>query len=228
MNTYTHYRLAAMLEPLFAPQQLADYYWGAVAPDVRYLAGQPRAQTHRSRTELLALHARYPQCASFIQGYQVHCLLDEIDLTKVILGAFPLNLLGGLLRGKFNQHHAAVLVELHYLQGPHLPRPFGGDHNPVLEGMNITAEDSRAFSEGIREYLVTPTIACALATFQRLGFTRTGQGEKYTRAARSLENKRLLRSLLLWGVRNARLERHVESHVRAALAEFSNKGFVVS
>jgi hypothetical protein len=228
MNTYTHFYLASKVEALFSPQQPADYFWGAVAPDVRYLAGLPRAQTHRARGDLMAMHARHPQCQSFLQGYQVHLLLDEIDLPRLILSAFPFSLFGRALRGKINQHKAAVLVELHYLQGPHPARPFGGGHNAVLDEIGLSPDDSRAFSDGLREYITAPSIDTAMTTFRRMGFIRTGQGEKYARAAHALGKSHIQRALMLWGVRNAQVEQKVVSHVREALKALSSKGFVVA
>ncbi len=64
---------------------------------MRYLAGLPRQQTHLPRAAIRAWLPAYPALHSFILGYQVHCLLDEIDLARVVGRAFPFNLLRALL-----------------------------------------------------------------------------------------------------------------------------------
>ena len=66
MNPYSHIVIASRLESLVQPQDPPEYYWGAVAPDMRYLAAMRRAQTHLSPQELVAFFDRYPRLESFV------------------------------------------------------------------------------------------------------------------------------------------------------------------
>jgi hypothetical protein len=217
MNTYTHAILAKRLETLFQPEQTGAYYWGAVVPDIRYLCGFPRDRTHLSRAAVLEMESRYPQLKSFLQGYRVHCLLDEINLTQVLCQALPLRLFGRRLSNRISLQQAAVLVELYYLKQPQQILPFVGGPNDVLTELGISVEDAQTFANGISDYLSAPSITTALTTFDRLGFIRSGRGETYIRAARSLERNWPLKALLLWSVKNIHLERKAENHVRSAL-----------
>jgi hypothetical protein len=78
MNPYSHLVIASKLEAQVRPENAAEYYWGAVAPDVRYPARMQRDRTHHHRQKSWT-DARQPAW-SFLLGYTVHCLADEIDL----------------------------------------------------------------------------------------------------------------------------------------------------
>jgi hypothetical protein len=46
MNLYSHAVLANQLQSLVDPVNPAEYLWGTVAPDIRYLVGLRRQTTH--------------------------------------------------------------------------------------------------------------------------------------------------------------------------------------
>ena len=77
MGPYSHYFLAAKLAPILKPGDPAAYHWGAIVPDIRYLAKIRRADTHLEQDRIREMAARYPHLSSFLLGYQVHCLIDE-------------------------------------------------------------------------------------------------------------------------------------------------------
>ncbi len=184
---------------------------------MRYLAGVRRQQTHLPREAVRAWHAAYPHLRDFILGYQVHCLLDEIDLAGVVGRAFPLNLLV-LLRGKgFSSHQAAALVELYYLQTPAPPEPVSGEHNAILDSLGITAGHSAAMASALREYLAAPSFQSALRAFQQMGLAADARIERYIRPAQVLEKRPALRALLLLAVRASGLERLAIRHVQRAV-----------
>ena len=45
MHIYSHLVVAHALLPHLQPASPSEYYWGAVAPDIRYAAGLRRRQT---------------------------------------------------------------------------------------------------------------------------------------------------------------------------------------
>ena len=128
MTPYTHLVIASKLEPLVGPEDLAEYYWGAVAPDMRYVAAMRRAQTHLSAQQIIELGQRYPHLGSFLQGYLVHCLADQMDLGRVFFRHLPFC----LLKGTLTQRHLAVLLELYYLEHQVVNPTLSGTHNEVL------------------------------------------------------------------------------------------------
>ncbi len=53
MGPYSHIVIANELETFIKPDNLQEFYWGAVAPDVRYVVrGMPKKQTHLSSSIL--------------------------------------------------------------------------------------------------------------------------------------------------------------------------------
>jgi hypothetical protein len=88
MGPYSHYTLATRLEPSLQPENRKTYYWGAVAPDIRYLANMRREQTHLGLERINELKSYYPHLRSFLSGYQVHILTDQIDVSQAVGAAF--------------------------------------------------------------------------------------------------------------------------------------------
>ena len=65
MNPYSHIVVASKVETLVHPENTQDYYWGAVAPDIRYLAAMQRWQTHIPSERIVSLISQYPDLKSF-------------------------------------------------------------------------------------------------------------------------------------------------------------------
>jgi hypothetical protein len=219
MNTYTHYYLASLVEPIVQPRLPGDYYLGAIIPDVRYAAHVPRQQTHVSQARLRELRTRHPDLKSFLSGYQVHCLLDEIDLTRVIGPAFPLNLISRVTRRKFSQQQLTVLAELYFIQNPRLSWKIHETHNEALSDLGIRPDQTTIFLDGMKGYLPFPSFKTAISSFQKLGFVESARLEKYMNIYQSLERNPLLKAILLWSVRNAKVDEFSVRYVQRRLKE---------
>ena len=111
MNPYSHLVIAAKLEALIKPDTVQDYYWSAVAPDIRYVADLPRQQTHIPSERMVEFFSQYPDLQSFLQGYLVHCLSDEIELRQVFLQHFPFS----VLKNNLSHQQIAAILELFFL-----------------------------------------------------------------------------------------------------------------
>jgi hypothetical protein len=220
MNSYTHIVLAQQAAPLLQPQDPDAYYWGAIAPDARYLANIRRSQTHISQEELQLFMKQYPEQRSFLLGYMVHCLLDEIDLSRVVGARFPLN----LARGKFSSQQMGVLVEFYFLRSKAAARSIHAAHNPILEAVGIEAQYSAAFGQAISEYLADPCVSSAVSAFQNMGLLKDRRIEKYLGAADTLNRSWLLKQILLTSVRRAGLERIAGEKIALRLAAAAGPG----
>jgi hypothetical protein len=217
MNPYSHYLLASKAAPFIQPDHPAEYYLGSIIPDVRYLAGMRRDQTHLSREQIQSYRSTYPRLASFLQGFQVHCLIDEIDVAGLVSAAFPLNLLKRLLRKSFSQQQITALAELYFIQSPRMDWHIAENHNEVLTDLGITPSQTQAYLAAMKEYLPSPSFETALSCFQKIGWMKSARAEKYLQAYQSLERNRMVKNLLLMGIRNANLEQVVVNHVRSAI-----------
>jgi len=207
MNLYTHAVLANHLLTRVDPVDPAEYLWGAVAPDIRYLAGMSRQTTHLPDEEIVAWFTRYSGCKSFIQGYRVHCLLDQIDTVEVVGRVFPLNLLRWVSRKKLSSQQMAVVIELYYHKVFPQGLSLAGKHNPILEDLGIRADLTASYKSALAEYLASPSFETAIASFAKFGIIEDTRIEKYINAYRRIESNPLLLWVLMTSVKNAQLEK---------------------
>ena len=213
MGPYSHYYLASRLESRLRPEQAAEYYWGAVAPDIRYLAQMRRDQTHLAPEALAELPNRYPHLASFVLGYQVHCRLDQIDVAQWVSRAFPLRWMGKQLSAQ----RATMLVEIFFLRQGVAGMALSGSHNELLDDLGVAPEHSTAFATALQSYIGSHSLDGAVSAFQQIGMIENSRVEKYQRVYEFLRGKKLLLTILLWGVRNAHIEQRAIEHVLGAV-----------
>jgi len=187
MGPYSHFVLATRIKTLVKPENEGEYYWGSIIPDIRYLAQMRRAQTHLDEQRIRELIDRYPQLTSFLQGYRVHCLLDEIDLQEIVGKVFPLNILKSIFQKELSQQQITVLVELYFIQTVHTPQSIAGDHDEILAELGIKSTHTEKFSSAMQSYFDSPCFETALTTFRRLGMVDNSRIEKYISAASKLE-----------------------------------------
>lgn len=217
MGPYSHYVLAAKLAPVLQPHDPAAYAWGSIIPDIRYLAGMRRDHTHLNQVRLRALASRYPHLASFLLGYQVHCLLDEIDVSWVIGAAFPLNVIGRALRKNVSQQQLTMLAEMYFLQSTVMDIAFAGGHNEVLNDLGVTPDQTGTFFQAMQAYFRFHSLDAAISAFKEIGMIKNGRLEKYQNAYEAMRRSKLMNDILLLSMKNARLEAHATNHVLSSL-----------
>ncbi len=210
MNLYTHLLLASRLESHLQPADPPDYLWGAVCADIRYLAGLPRDRTHLSPAQIDVYQCAYPELESFLRGYRVHCLLDEINLEHVLGRRFPLRLF------RLRQRHLAVMVELDAIRS--LPGAFvlSGRHNPVLADLGISAGQASDFAGLLHQYLASPSMRSVLNALRQFGLLDDARVQEYLRAATAFGRNWLLQRIFSSVIRRAGLERAAVEYVLSA------------
>lgn len=218
MGPYSHYILAQALCGALKPDDPADYFWGAIIPDIRYLAEMRRERTHLSQTAIQEYAARYPHLKSFLLGYTVHCLIDQYDFPKAVSAAFPLNLLQRARRKTFSPQQMTMFVEMYFLQALPVESKICGCHNEMLGDLGITPEQTNLFFQAMQEYIQSHSFEGALAAFQKIHMIENGRIEKYPRVYQSMQSNSIQQTLLILSVRNARLEQRVPQYVRVHLA----------
>ena len=135
MGPYSHIVIASKLEKTIGPDNLQEYYWGAVAPDIRYLVtGMARSETHIPVEKILDYQVQHPQLKAFLQGYLVHCLSDELDLPLIIQKKFPFN----LQKKKLTPQHCSVILEFYNIERVKpIQYKLSGRDNLVLSELGI-------------------------------------------------------------------------------------------
>lgn len=191
MNPYSHLAIAAQIEADIRPVNRQEYYWGAVAPDVRYTAATWRAQTHLPPEEVTSFFEKYPKLESFLQGYLVHTITDLLKFRALLEQRILLWPLLMIVSGRFT----TVLLETYYIEKMPLRVEFSGAPNPILRDLRIADEHVYAFADALRPFATAPSFTTALGFLRALrpGSQRV---EAYARAAGFIEQNRYLKSLL--------------------------------
>lgn len=213
MGPYSHFILAAQLAPHLQPEPAADFYWGAIVPDIRYLANMRREQTHLNQERLRQLKQSYPQFHAFLLGYEVHCLIDRVDLTQCIGHAFPLNLLQRMRGKPFSQEQLTILAEMTYLQKPANNPAYLWEHNPILDELGITPDQTALYAGALSGYIRSHSMDTALAAFQAIGMINHARFEKYQKAYHATQGNFLINTLFRISMKTARLEQRVKQSV---------------
>lgn len=191
MNPYSHLAIAAQLEADIQPANREEYYWGAVAADVRYIAGVRRSQTHLSPEEVVVFFEKYPEMESFIQGYLVHTVTDLIKFRALLEQRILLWPLLMIASGRFS----TALLEMYYIENRPLRVKLSGAPNPILRDLRIADKHVYAFADALQPFAAEPSTETALGFLRALrpGSQRV---EAYASAVGFIEQHRYLKSLL--------------------------------
>lgn len=213
MFLYAHLALAHIAAVRLQPAFLDEFAWGAIIPDIYRLAGMERSQTHLKKQTMEGVIKGYPEQRSFVQGYRVHLLLDEIDLVKSIRLTFP------VIQSKpiFSQYFARYLSESNlkllvedYFLGSNLHQRLSavsGKQNDILTKLGICQDMVEAYAARAQAYLYKRPIKNR--SVQNL---ETELNDLYAIrddicTYRQLRRNPLLYSILTLAVKNAGLER---------------------
>ena len=201
------------MESRLRPEDPQAYYWGSVAPDIRYLAGISRNQTHITTEKICEYMVQYPNLRSFLQGYLVHCLTDQIDLASILYHCFPLN----LLKGKLSPKHLVVLLEFFYLENVTLNKKLSGRYNAVLEEMGVNETHVQTFVQVVTKYLSSPSLVTGISLVQQLGILDDSRIEEYFAAAERFQKSWIQKNLLFLSLRIGKISEQITSSVIAML-----------
>jgi hypothetical protein len=192
VHIYTHLVLAHSLQPHLQPSDPPAYNLGSIIPDVRYLAGARRRQTHLTALQLLAYGQRFPHLASFLLGYQVHCEIDLLDLTRLLFEHTPFRLLRPLRQLQLS----ALLIEEHFLENTRINPVISAESNEMLSELGIEAQHVHQFAEGTRRFLEQPSLQAELTALQDANVLQDRRAHAYLRLIQLFENSRRLRRFL--------------------------------
>ncbi len=214
MNTYSHIIVASELETYLRPEDPQAYYWGAVAPDIRYLADMPRQQTHVPSAVIGEYMVQHPNLKAFLQGYLVHCLTDEIDLEAIFYRRFPLN----FLKGRLSSRQITVLLELFYLQSVTLKKTLLSDYNLVLAELGIEEAQSARFGLVVTRYLSSPSLDSGISLAQELGMLSDSRIDTYLAAADQFQKSRVQKYGLFFSLRTSKIHEQIVASVMDKVA----------
>jgi len=218
MNPYSHIVIATKLETLVDPENAPEYYWGAIAPDIRYLAAMQRQQTHIPTERIFGFMSQYPHLKSFLQGYLVHCLCDEIELKRVFFQHFPFS----ILRSKMSRQQVAIILELYYFENERVNKKLSESHNEVLSELGLSETQSAKLSQTIYQYAISSSFESRITDLARfLGLENDSRIDKYMSAAKRFQNNWLLKNGLFFGIRRGKISEQLVSMVASLYRQWS-------
>lgn len=214
MNPYSHLVIAAHFEERFQPSSRAEYYWGAIAPDARYPAGLPREQTHLPPAQIRAAMVQHPQLGSFLQGYLVHCQADRVRVEEVFGRHVPFS----WLKARFSRQQLTVLLELYLFEHEKIAPPISGSGNAFLQQLGLDEAVCVRFAGAIDGALASPSPRDFLPELvHALGLENHAQMETYLTALDKFERRKLLKKMLFFCIRAAKIRQHITAIVAALL-----------
>lgn len=210
MNPYSHIVVASKLITLVDPEDTQEYYWGAIAPDIRYLAAMQRHQTHIPPEKIAGFMFQYPHLRSFLQGYLVHCLCDEVELGQVFFQHFPFS----ILKNRMSRQRIAVILELYYFENERVNIKLSGSYNEVLSALGLSESLSTKLAESISQYAMSSSFEARITDLSRLlGLENDSRIDKYMAAAKIFRKNWLLKNGLFWGIRTGKITEQIVSQV---------------
>jgi len=213
MGPYSHVILASELETYIKPDNPQEYYWGTIAPDIRYIvAGMSRSQTHISPEEILGYIGLYPHLKSFLQGYLVHCLSDKLNLPKIIYRKFPIY---WQKNGLSSQRCSTILEFFNIVRVKPVRKSISGTYNIALNEMGISGEQAAKFAQEINHYITSPSFASILTLYQNLGLASDGSIDKYRIAVQQFQRKWFQKNLIFFSLHVGKINREITSSVKA-------------
>lgn len=204
MNPYSHLVIAAQLERDIAPAQPAAYYWGAVAPDIRYVAGMQRSATHIAPERILDFLAKYPELDSFIEGYLIHCLTDLVDLSELLRQRL---LMRPVLK-RIPPQFVPVMIESYFLENRNLTLNMDARQNAMLSDLGIQDKHVEDLDKVVTLFLKHPTFDSVMEFLKSL-VTTNPRAEKYLTAAKSFNRNQALKSVIFALAEIPKLEKQI-------------------
>ena len=215
MGPYSHIVIAGELEAYLNPDNSREYYWGAVAPDIRYIVpGMPRSKTHISPEKIVNYMVQYPQLKNFLQGYLVHCVSDQLNLPKII----NRRSLFVLQKAKLSAPYYTVILEFFNIERAKLiGKTVSGSNNAVLSELGVDDEHAAEFIQSINRYITSSSFSSSISLLRNFGSASDEQMERYRDAAVRFQSNTLQKNLLFLGLQAGRVNRALASSVKSIL-----------
>jgi len=151
---------------------------------------------------------RNPHLKSFLQGYWVHCLADELDLTGIMGRKFPLN----LRENQLSPPQCTLILELFNISRERPVRvTVSGSHNPILNELGVGAEHVAVFAQAIQQYLSLPSLSSLVSLYQTLGLACDDRLEKYRLAGVQFQRNWFQRNLIYLGLQVGKINQDIKS-----------------
>lgn len=165
MLLYTHVVTALKVKESLG-LAIADegaYLLGSILPDVRYLAGIPRRQTHITIDQFISLARKIPETErDLVSGYLVHLAADELNNTYVNRKFLPNSTRFIIRPSKIAIMN--IVMEFAYQKESHAVAPLCRDAGRLGEMLGLPADKVTELAQLADIYINRPTLEHAITT----------------------------------------------------------------
>ena len=216
MGPYSHIVIAHELETFIKPDNTQEYYWGAVAPDVRYVVdGMTKKHTHLSAEEIKTYMHKYPLLMDFLNGYMVHCLSDKLSLRTIIQQKFPFS----LIKNRITKNNCTIILEFLNIELIKTTKKFlPGKNNPVLRELGVSDWSATKYSQNINRYINSPSYTSSITLYQNLGFKVGRRVEKYHSVVQSWQHSWIKKNLVLIRPQLRKMNREIAASIKTQIS----------
>lgn len=185
MQLYSHLVLASKMPTQVSSPDQDSFYLGSIAPDIRYYVKIPRERTHLSQDDISLYEKKYPYLGAFIDGYRLHCLIDEQEAQ--LFEKIHSTVLGKLMGRRLTPSLLKTAIEFYYFKSNPLMIQFDSESNEMLEDLGITAMALDEFVIDLNDLMANQSIDSAISALSKFGLVGTGSIDRYIAAARKIE-----------------------------------------
>jgi hypothetical protein len=172
MFLYSHLALAHLLTTRIQVEDLGDYLFGAVVPDIRYFVNRDREWTHIPIEDVDRLGG-LPGEESFETGYKVHLAIDLLCQEREILAALR-SRLPRVIANRLHDGWINTIPDVYYMHRHRLKIPMPRRYEFTLTRyLGISPELVESIYEMCKEFFDNPTPRNGLALFERSGLLPT-------------------------------------------------------
>ncbi len=207
MLLYTHIITARRISDILGLElkNSEAYLLGAILPDIRYLAGLPREQTHLPLEQFMAIARQCPASErDLLTGYLVHLIADEFAQADLRAMMFPL--LPGSMRRHIKVGVLNIMLEIGYRHQTCGALLFSREARCLGRHLALPEEQVVGMVEQVEGYLSDPSLEETMKTLGSSSLNSNRNIRFYLRVGRTLYQMKFIRRFITAKVNRIREE----------------------
>jgi len=219
---YAHISLAHGCLDYLKVSDRDNFYLGAISPDIRYFTKRPREQYHVSLERLDELVSQSDVSESFVLGYRVHLIIDELWYTEEMNNRYR-NLFFSAIRKRLSPKLLESALEYFCLTQRPVSIRLKVQENGLMQRLDVTLDDMNKAVNSMQTYIDRRSLHIGLDIAQGTGLYSNDRLDQMRELSSMVENSRLRRLLIDFLVNppSKQIYNYIIAQVRKRLAESS-------
>ena len=197
-----------------------EFYLGAISPDIRYFTKRPREQYHMSLERLDELVSQSDISESFVLGYRVHLIIDELWYTEEMNNRYR-NLFFFAVRNRLSPKLLESALEYFCLTQRPVSTRLEVRENGLMQRLDVTLDDITKAVDSMQAYIDRRSLQIGLDIAQGTGLYSNERLDQMRALSSMVENSRLRRLFvdLLVNPPSKQIYNYIIAQVQNRLAE---------